>query len=851
MEDALRQRILTLNPLKPYVWALRLTEEEYRQLELYVQKVPSTINKEYAVLAIAYIAEWYKREYDGNVSNPLEGISADSLWKASCFNAETYVYRGTKTQRHLESIFMLGGLPMRFILQRNDRKLLKALCRLYKGDKATLEDDDNVGKGQAAAFQASINNQASIYAFMKTLLLNDAIAVYADEDLRNKSSLANQFISAVKAAYDEVMHDKFRVEWIVEFDVASQFMRRMFRIHLRPEEIGGLHQYLRFDRANTWHIPNLMNQRQLHISVCFKKGKDMVGDDLTRRTLITFENSGQEDTGFEATGSVPWAILRSIPTEDFDGIDIIVTDDKDKQYIIQHIKCEARYMQIWVMEGEINRWSSTRNNQHETAVVFTDYYTLTGTEVTTKPFYDKTHGISLPWNFAFITDHVILHHDGSANITLWNRDGYLQFAPRLYTNVLQYNAGKVRYLYNEDPEVFLEPETEEWYPALFCKDDIKVYHFKTRDAINAVPDKANIQKIEFKVYDALNNALYEEWTDDCQPPYGRIKLRLTIKDDEKVYPVLFLPSMLEHDEELPVVRDFEHRCLHHVDAEGHVVEVPVNIAQDGEPLHPTQSLMVWGNENEMVILDAIQPTLIKEVYLDGKITKYLQDGEELTLPYLLRNRIQIHDFNRDGYFEFQCFNVGELEEAGSLDKWVCGDSPRTHLLSTEKPSYLKVRFGNKDTDGLMDQMLYWEYKGDVAPKLVSANYAKEMSNYSILFQDMRKVRPDLLCVPPKTKNDQAVGMGGFGDWGAFMQAASVAPTKDEKPLLCYDMAVKYRTYFFIFNPLFNLSEDKFVSDICEPLRERGDGTLSEEELINIIQCATELGFDWEKLQNKI
>ena len=60
MEDALRQRILTLNPLKPYVWALRLTEEEYRQLELYVQKVPSTINKEYAVLAIAYIAEWYK-----------------------------------------------------------------------------------------------------------------------------------------------------------------------------------------------------------------------------------------------------------------------------------------------------------------------------------------------------------------------------------------------------------------------------------------------------------------------------------------------------------------------------------------------------------------------------------------------------------------------------------------------------------------------------------------------------------------------------------------------------------------------------------------------------------------------
>ena len=849
MTEALKQRILALNPLKPYVWQLRLTEEEYRQLGSYVQTAPATIHREYAVLAIAYIAEWYKRAYDGNVSNPLENISAESLWKASGFNTEIYLYRGAKTQRHLESIYMLGGLPMRFILQRKDRNLLKALCRLCKEDKATLEDDTTVGKGQALAFQASIKNQASIYAFMKALLQGDARSVYADEDLRDKSSLANQFVSAVQSAYDD--DDKFRLEWIVEYDAASPYMRRMLRLFLRPEKMGGFHQYLRFDRANTWPIPHLMRQRHLNVSVCFKKRHEIVGDDNSRRTLITFENTGQEDTGFEASGNVPWAILRSIPTDEFDGIDINVTDDAGKPYQIQHIKCNLRYMQLWAMEGEINRWSSTRNNQHETAVVYSDYYTLEGADSTTKPFYDKTHGMSAPWSFAFITDHVTLQHDGSADITLWNRDGYLQFAPRLYTSVLQYHAGKVRYLYNEDPEIFSEPETEEWYPALFCREDIRVYHFKTRETINAVPDKADIQQIEFKPYSAPNSAPYELWTESHEPPYGRLKLRLTIKDDAKVYPVLYLPSMLQHGANTPIVRDFVQSSLHHVDKERHVVEVPVVIKQDGIPLSPVQPLTVWGNEEEKVVLDAIQPTLIKEVYLDGKITKYLQDGEEMTLPYLLRNRIQIHDFNRDGYFEFQCFNVGELEEIGSLDKWKCGELIQTHLLSTQKPTYLKVRFGNTESDGQVDQMLYWEYKGDVPPKVVSANYSKEMSNYSILFQDMRKVRPDLLCLPPTTNNNQAVGMGGFGDWGAFMQAAATEPTTDEKPLLCYDMAVKYRTYFFIFNPLFNLSEEKFVSDICQPLRERGNGTFSEEELKNIIQCATELGFDWEKLQNKI
>jgi hypothetical protein len=851
MKEVLKQRILALNPLKPYVWQLRLSAEEYLQLKDFVQVIPTDINKEYAVLAIAYIAEWYKREYCGNVSNPLESLSAESLWKVSGFNTETYLYRTKDTRRHLESIFMLGGLPMHFIQQRNDRRLLKALCRLFKGDKATLEDDANIGRGQAIAFQTSIKNRASIYAFMEALLLNNESAVYAEDDLKAKDSSVNQFIAIVKSAYEEVMHDKFRLEWIVEYDVASIYMRRMLRLHLRPEEMGGYHQYLRFDRANTWHIPDIMTQRQLHVSIRFKKDREVVGDDNTRRTLFTFENTGQEDTGFEASGAFPWAILRSIPTDEFDCIDIVVTDDMGRSYTVQTIKCDARYLQLWAMENQNRRWSSIRNNQQETAVLYSDYYILKGAESTAKSFYDRTNGISKPWNLAFIEEKVTLQHNGTPDITLWNRDGYLQFAPRLYSNVLKYQAGKVQYLYNEDPEVFPEPETEEWYPILFCKEDIKVYHFKTRNTINVMYDESDIQRIDFKPYEAADNDLYEEWTETHQPPFGRIKLRLTIKDDDKVYIVLYLPSMISYGKDVPVVRDFTTNHLHYVGVNGQVIDEPVQIPQDGTPLPPTRPILVWENEKEQVVLNVIQPTLIKEVYLDGKIIKYLQDGEEFTLPYLLRNRICIHDFNRDGYFEFQCLNIGKLKEAGSIDRWLSGETLCTYTLSSEIPSYLKVRFGNKESEGKLEQMLYWEYKDDMVPRFVSTNYIKEMSNYSILFQDMREVRPDLLCLPPKTNNNQAMGMGNFGDWGAFMSQTASPPHKDEKPLLCYDIAVKYQTYFFIFNPLFNLTEDKFLSDVCRPLRKRSNGELSEEELIHIIQCATELGFDWERLQYKI
>ena len=851
MTESLRQRLLTIDSLKPYVWRLRLTEDEYRQLGAYVMANTKAINREYAILAIIYIAEWYKREYDGNVSNPLGNVSAESLWKASGFDTTTYVYKAKKTYRHLESIFMLGGLPMSYILQRKDTKLLKALCRIYKGDKSSLEDDKDLGKGQAVAFQESIRQYASLYLFLKTLLLSDASEVYANEDLAKKSSLANQFIEAVKSAYDEVMRDKFRLEWIIDYDSSSPYMRRMLRLWLRPEEMGGLHQYLRFERAGSWGFPTLMQQRVLRVSLLFMNGKEVVGNDDTRRTIITFENSGQDDTGFEATGSVPWAILRTMPTVPFDRINVIITDDAGKTYEVQHFDCKQQYLQLWAMQNEMNRWSSTRNNQSETAVVYSDYYELTGEEHTTKPFYDKTNGITEPWNFAFITDHVHLKHGNDEPITLWNRDGYIQFAPRLYTNVLRYKAGRVRYMYNEDPEIYPEPETEEWYPAIFQRSDIKAYHFTSRDTVNTLPDILDIQKIEFKPFNAPNTEEYQEWTDDNVPEYGRLKLRLTIKDDEKIYPILYLPSMLEHGGDVPVLRDFENCQLHYVDDTNHVVQANVDIPMDKEPLDITMPLRIWGNEEEFVELDAILPTLIKEVYFDGRITKYLKDGEQFVLPYLLRNRISIHDFNKDGYSEYECFNVGVLNEKGSTQKWKQDYRLITQDVAATIPQYIRLAYGIPKNNGNVSKMLYWDYSSEKTPEEVDAAFS-EMGNYSILFQDMRNVNENLDCVPPTNRNEWTLSDDDWdSDWDMDDEPKEEEGKQEVTLLRCYDIATMYKTYYFIFNPLYNITDETFISGICIPLKERQNNSLTEEDMQNLMRCATECGLNWAELSTKI
>ncbi len=847
MTESLRQRLLSLDPKRPYVWGLRLTREEYHQLRDYVKGNAGPFDRDSAVLAIIYIAEWYKREYDGNVQNPLSNISAESLWEASGFDSATYVYQAKKTRRYLESIYVLGGLPMRYAVK--DTRLLKALCRIYKGDRTDLEDDKNLGNGHATAFQESILQYASLYQFLKSLLLDNASEVYAEEELGNKSSDASQLIAAIKSAYDEVLRDKFRLEWIVEYDPSSPYMRRMLRLFLRPEELGGLHQYLKFERAASWGFPALMLQRTLRVSLRFRSGGVIVGNDDTRRTIMTFENSGQSDTGFVATGTMPWAVLRALPAVPFDRISVIVTGDDGKSYEVQHFDCRMQYMQLWAMPGEINRWCSTRNDQNETAVVYTSHYEIEGGEHIAKPFIDKSNGISEQWNFAFIEDHIQLRHDNASSVTLWNRNGYIRFTPVLYSKVLRYNAGKVRYVYNDDLDIYSEPEAEEWYPAVFRLKDIKAYHFATRDSVNCQTDNLPIDKIEFKQFKAPDSAAYQEWTECNNPEYGRVKLRLTIKDDEKIYTVLYLPSLFEHGiETSPVLRDFDRSIIDYADDKSQRAQLPVNIPKDKVPLDISVPIKVWSDENEFAELDVILPTLIKEVYLDGRVTKYLADGEQFILPYLLRDRIAIHDYSRDGYSEYECFNVGDLAERGSIHKWKQGTPLRTKGVSAAIPQYVQVTYGTPGNTGSIHKMLYWDYSLNNQPREVDVPF-KEMGDFSILFQDMRNINKDIACIPPETRNDWN-NDGWDSAWNMDGSAQNTGDEENALRLRCFDIASMYKTYYFIFNPLYNLTDDGFIKGICLPLKNRRDGSLTEEDLRNLMRCATECGLDWTELSTK-
>ena len=278
MADELKNILERCNPDEPYVWRLHIDDETYQLLEAYIAEKRVSMSKDItesdARLVIVYLAEWYRRIYKGSETgqtNAADDIDLKRVWKASGIRADRYVYQteaGTRLWKY--SIYVLGGLAVRHELGRHDNgRFLKALCRLFHGEDYTLENLDD--ESRAVAFRQSIAREHSLYEYLKEILDGTG------EQHRDKETLA--LMDAIRTANDEVLRKKFTLEWIVVNKPASPYMKRMLRVALKPEQIGGgLHQYLRFDRLRVWGVSNPERLRNIFIGIRWRNGDECVQD---------------------------------------------------------------------------------------------------------------------------------------------------------------------------------------------------------------------------------------------------------------------------------------------------------------------------------------------------------------------------------------------------------------------------------------------------------------------------------------------------------------------------------------------------------------------------------------------
>jgi hypothetical protein len=127
---------------RPYVWELRLSQEQFIDIESKIAMSISSHSDDYrhllcedfAVIVVIYIAEWYKRFYKGAATADENKISLSTeelkrLYLYAKIDSNTFVYNASKNPdktsfRWLESLQVLGGMAVQAELKKEENDTL-------------------------------------------------------------------------------------------------------------------------------------------------------------------------------------------------------------------------------------------------------------------------------------------------------------------------------------------------------------------------------------------------------------------------------------------------------------------------------------------------------------------------------------------------------------------------------------------------------------------------------------------------------------------------------------------------------------------------------------------------------
>lgn len=217
-DDLISRKVL------PYVWRAKLSQTEYEGLKdalknLFARKGVrgAKVNyvREYAVAITVYIAEWFKREYQGygqeesvfdsiNVGN---NVSRE-LWQSlgQHINQKRFLYQAGKTTRYLDSIYVLGGLPLRLINANNPKEFIALLQQEQQIEENRLRDI--FGVGGTAVLESLTQKGGSLYQYKKYII--DEGSLPLDE---TDVQCFQEFTKQIEERYSKKDRNKFRLDW--------------------------------------------------------------------------------------------------------------------------------------------------------------------------------------------------------------------------------------------------------------------------------------------------------------------------------------------------------------------------------------------------------------------------------------------------------------------------------------------------------------------------------------------------------------------------------------------------------------------------------------------------------------
>ena len=830
---------------RPYVWELRLSLNEFCQLELALKNSCFShggnhnhlLSEEYAQIVVIYLAEWYKRYYKGADSVDVDkvlSLSTDelkSLFQFSGIDYHTFVYNASKnpdktSYRWLESLQVLGGLAVKAELKRDSNDaLLPQLCKIFHGEDIDINNIKD--RNRAVAFQESISHKHSLYEYLDCILDKEKDLPFAVEDINDDTTDIPLLIERIQNADREAMKYKFDFEWIISYNANRNQMVRALKVKLKPEIIGGgRKQYIGYDRLCTpeWGVVSPENIGRLEFYLNFKKGTQLIS--TSSEAIFKYHNTGSSNTGFLCVGRIDEAVYSNVPIERFNQVEIVLKYD-DVSQVVQTLSVKD-YIQVYSIKGTSNKFSSRKNSQAATVVIFSSDYRLAEDYRELNTVYAHFRNKDLKSeNYCWcpITDKIVLIGPDNKEIMppFFNRNGLYQVVTKKYLRTIKYKDNTY-VLYRYVDMDYEEGEIqEEHLPVLFGRQGLEVKHYAT------VQSKDSTSVVDYDL-EWMKNGHYVDW-DNEEPPQGELRIRVTVKGIVFKARVYYVPFETTAALSEPIWRDFENHRICTAIPGVEDVDDDFKLRLDYRE-SDTRQLEI-GKEEAKILVDVYRPVILRELSQEGKIVSYTTKDENIEVPLLNCRQFSVRDFselgvkeyslnlNNTAYYSFTTFDKPNMH----IDNY--SESRSVSELSTDiQLDYLKI-YITKPLDYCND-MWVWNYKDDP----FKASNVNELKEDGIVFQSlMENPTPRHYAMPTIRKSKAG--------WGGKKKQVEVDVLK------CFRTAASHKTYFFIFNPLIKcVHEGKQIEEILIPLLK--NNTIFDEPHIvtSLFEFALQFHFDW-------
>lgn len=753
---------------KRYFWQWNISTEDFEIYTKLLNAVDFSINTRKKVRICApqlalYIAEWYKREYNGNNSTScLKALGITSnltqeIWENSGLqDGDLYRSEESGHREWLYSMYRLGGFPIKYVNRVSRFSFMFDEIWGEDSTNDTISDEQIVELTEGFEGNHVIQNSlisGSLHDYYRYLREKEAMPI-ADSDT-NKSPF-KEFIKKLVDGKDNYFKNFIKYDWVLYLEPGDQMVYSDFVVRFGKKDGKCYIPYecLKY-WSQYWNTPSADSISEFSIEVVAGKCSKS----------IRFSKTGANNNPY-----VGWtrenAISLPVQYGTTEEICIYLNTNGNRYLLGKPIKNE-KSCQFYKTSSPYE-WSTKTDNSSYTAVLFDpSYYSCddAGFNTSYKIFEDG----GVEWKWLILTEEITLKCASGDDKQYKPLNSSLEISFKTSPNTIRYkNFRDVTYYWKQGDDVFSQTIPLLWENGFKVK-----YTPYNQDVAVNVPSE------DYEVYFKQDEMpRFELWTNDRHPKQGFTNIRVVypekgISTQRKVY---FIPG------KSPIIRDLKNKQIifnnkikdiHYPSANGYVLLTPdsngVYAYEDdvinGFNTHcDTIEFLIGNIDKEYIILPIYRAQSGKELFLINEnkmLHRYDNTRKLVDIPIALCNNFEIRTIDNSGVTRTKCGRDVYI----SYDFDVCRPTQhenhfddihndiRYYIVKNLDSKNKKIGELKLETEPSQYRFYYWSMRADDNPIPVNFEYeegskiltldAKILLKHSrgIIFQSLKDVRP--------------------------------------------------------------------------------------------------------------